>query len=70
MAKVDGWTAANLELVLDEVFADVPHGGDHECRKHVAKMLIESAEKGDVTLDELRAVGRGALHQLSIRGLA
>ena len=70
MAKVDGFTVATMELVLDEVFGGVPHGGDHESREHVAKLLIESAEKRNVTLDGLRAVGRDALHQLSIRRLA
>jgi hypothetical protein len=67
MVKVDGRTDLHLEVVLDDVFRCVPHGGDHESRKHVAKKLIQSAKKGNVTLDGLRAVGREALQQLSTR---
>ena len=70
MARVDGRTAAKMEIVLDEVFEGVPHGGDHESRKYVAKKLIQSARKGNVTLDGLRAVGRNAFRRLSTRGLA
>jgi hypothetical protein len=54
-----------MEVVLDEVFEGVPHGGDHESRKYVAKELMQSARKGNVTLDGLRAVGRDAFRQLS-----
>ena len=67
MARVDERTTANMAVVLEEVFAGVPHGGDHESRKHVAKKLIQSAKKGNVTLDGLRAVARDALQQLSTR---
>lgn len=56
MAKVDERTIANMDVLLEEVFGDVPHGGDHESRKHVVKKLIQSAKKGNVTLDGLRAV--------------
>jgi hypothetical protein len=35
MAKVDERTIANMDVLLEEVFGDVPHGGDHESRKHV-----------------------------------
>lgn len=56
-----------MEIVLDEAFEGVPHGGDHESRKYVAEMLLESARKGNASLDELRAVGRDALQQLSVR---
>jgi hypothetical protein len=66
---IDRHTAAKMEVVL-EVFASEPHGGDHESRKHVAEELIESAKKGNVTLDGLRAVGRDAFQQLSARRLA
>jgi hypothetical protein len=70
MAKVERRTAANMEVVLEEVFAGVPHGGDHESRKYVAEKLIESAEKGNVSLTGLRAVGRDAFQQLAGRRLA
>ena len=64
---IDRRAAAKMELVLEEVFAGVPHGGDHENRKYVAEELIQSAEQGNVTLDGLRAVGQGALQKLSTR---
>ena len=65
MARVDERTTANMAVALEEVFANVPRGGDHESRKHVAKKLIQSAKRGNVTLDGLRAVARDALRQLS-----
>jgi hypothetical protein len=67
MAQVDERTIANMNVVLDEAFAGVPHGGDHESRKRIAKKLLQSAKKGNVTLDGLRAVAREALHQLPTR---
>ncbi len=67
IAKIDERTAANMDVALDEAFAGVLHGGDHESRKHVAKKLIQSAGKGNVTLEGLRAVAREAFEQLSTR---
>jgi hypothetical protein len=67
MAKVDERTVANMVVVLEDAFKDVPYGGDHESRKCIAKKLIQSAKKGNVTLDGLRAVARDALQQLSTR---
>jgi hypothetical protein len=67
MANIDERTAANMDVVLEEVFRGSPHGGDHERRKHVAKKLMQSAKKGIITLEELRAVARSALQQLSSR---
>jgi hypothetical protein len=70
MVKIDRRTTLHLEVVLDDVFGCVPHGGDHESRKRVAIKLIQSAKKGNVALDGLRVVGREALQQLSIRNSA
>jgi hypothetical protein len=70
MTKCSRRTSANMEVVLDEVFEAVPHGGDHESRKYVAKKLMQSTRKGNVTLDGLRAVGRDAFRQLSTQRLA
>jgi hypothetical protein len=67
MAKIDERTILIMDVVLEEVFKGIPHGGDHESRKHVAKKLMQSAKKGNVILDGLRAVGRDALQQLSAR---
>jgi hypothetical protein len=67
MSKIDDRTILIMDVVLEEVFKSVPHGGDHESRKHVAKKLIQSAKKGNVTLDGLRALGQDALQQLLAR---
>jgi hypothetical protein len=54
MAKVDERTIANMDVLLEEVFGDVPHGGDHESRKHVVKSSYKARKKE--MLDGLRAV--------------
>jgi hypothetical protein len=61
MVKGDGRRTFNMERLLDELFEGVRHGGDHETRKHVAKKLMQSAKKANVSLEELRAAGREAL---------
>lgn len=65
MTKIDQRTAANLDVVLEEVCRGLPHGGDHKSRKHIAQKLVQSAKKGNVTLDGLRNVGTRALSELS-----
>src|SRR5580692_5942000 len=67
MTKFDERTVANMEVALEEAFAGVLHGGDHESRKYVARKLIQSAGKGNLTLEGLRAVARDAFEQLSTR---
>ena len=65
MTKIDDRTVANMDVVLEEVCRGLPHGGDHERRKHIAQKLMQSAKKGNVTLDGLRNVASRALSQLS-----
>lgn len=48
---------SNLEVVLEEVCRELPNGGDHDVRKMVAERLLKTAEAGQHTLGELRAVG-------------
>ena len=67
MTKIDERTAANMDVVLEEVCRDLPHGGDHESRKHIAQKLMQAAKKGHVTLEGLRTVARRALSELSSR---
>ena len=67
MTKFDERTAAKMDVALEEAFAGVLHGGDHESRKYVAKKLIQSAGKGNLTLEGLRTVARDAFEQLSTR---
>jgi hypothetical protein len=65
MTKIDERTAANMDIVLEQVCRELPHGGDHERRKRIAQKLLQSAKKGNVTLDGLRNVARRALSELS-----
>ena len=67
MARIDERIIAIMSVALEEVFRGVPHGGDHESRKHVAEKLIQSAENGNVTLGGLTVVARDALQQLLTR---
>ena len=64
---IDERTTANMDVVLEEVCIDLPHGGDHESRKHIARRLIQTAKKDNVTLDGLRNVAYRALSELSRR---
>jgi hypothetical protein len=58
---------AMLRAVLDDVCADV---AEHESSKKalVASKLLESASRGVLTVDALRAVGRQALQTPSMWG--
>jgi hypothetical protein len=67
MTKIDERITASMDLVLEEVCRDLPHGGDHETRKYIAKKLIHGAKKGNTTPDGLRGVARMALEELSHR---
>jgi hypothetical protein len=50
-----------MDAVLEEVCRGFPHGGDHESRKYIAKKLMQSVKKGNVTLEGLRLVASRAL---------
>jgi hypothetical protein len=65
MTKIEERTTANMHAVLEEVCRRLPHGGDHESRKYVAQKLMQSAKKGNVTLQGLRPVASRALSDLS-----
>jgi hypothetical protein len=67
MTKIDERTTANMEVALEEICRNLPHGGDHERRKHIAQRLMQAAKKGNVTLDGLRTVANRALSDLSSR---
>jgi hypothetical protein len=67
MTKIDERIAANMDVALEEVCRHLPHGGDHETRKHVALRLMQTAKKGHVTLEGLRTVASRALSELSSR---
>jgi len=67
MTKPDERAAANMEVVLEEVCKELPNGGDHETRKHIAKRLLTAVKRGNGTLDGLRTVARAAMAALSSR---
>jgi hypothetical protein len=67
MTKIEERAFANMDVVLEEVCRHLPHGGDHESRKHIAERLMQSANKGNVTLAGLRTVANHALSGLSNR---
>jgi hypothetical protein len=67
MTKIEERTAANMDVVLEEVCRRLPHGGDHESRKYVAKKLMQSVKDGNVTLEGLRPVASRAFSDLSRR---
>jgi hypothetical protein len=67
MTRIDERTTANMEVGLEEICRNLPHGGDHERRKHIAQRLMQAAKKGHVTLDGLRTVANRALSDLSSR---
>ena len=65
MIKLDQRTAANMDAVLEEVCGGLPHGGDHETRKHIASQVIKAARRGNDTLEGLKSVTQRALQELS-----
>jgi hypothetical protein len=67
MGQIDERTTANMDVVLEEVCRGLPHGGDHQRRKHIAQKLLQSAKKGNITLEGLRNVASRALSELSER---
>ena len=52
---------ANMDVILDQVCAELPNGGDHQSRRYVAEQLIQAARQGKITLGELTSAGRRAI---------
>lgn len=67
MGEISSRVQANMDFVLEQVCAELPHGGDHESRKYIAEQLIGAAEAGHHTLGDLTAVARRALLQMNNR---
>ena len=53
-----------MDVALNKICGELPHGGDHESRKFIAEQLIEAARAGKSTLTELTYVARRALVQV------
>ena len=64
MDEFDDRTRANMDVVLEEICREMPHGGDHESRKFIAERLMECAREGRGSLAELNGVARRALLEL------
>ena len=67
MIKLDDRVRANMEVSLDAVFQDQPHGGDHESRKQVARKLLAAVQRGNTTLGSLTPVAKSALQRIGRR---
>ena len=61
-------TKANMDVVLEETCRQLPHGGDHDSRKFIARRLIEAAQAGHSTLGKLGIIARRALAELAGKG--
>jgi hypothetical protein len=64
MSEFEERVQANMDVVLEEVCAELPNGGDHESRKFIAEQLIQCARSGKSTLGYLIYAARRALVQL------
>ena len=56
MDEFDDRIRANMDVVLEEICREMPHGGDHESRKFIAERLMECAREGRTSLSELNSV--------------
>jgi hypothetical protein len=63
MDNLNERTLANMDTVLEETCHGFANGGDHELRRYIAEQLKLNAEKGSVTLIQLRAVAQRALRE-------
>lgn len=64
MSEFSRRVQANMDVVLEEVCASLPHGGDHTTRKFIAEQLVEAARAGQTNLGDLKAVALRALRAL------
>jgi hypothetical protein len=64
MVEFNERTQANMDVVLEEVCAELPNGGDHESRKFIAEQLIQCAQSRRTKLGELIYTARRAIVQL------
>ncbi len=47
MVEFNDPTQANMDIVLEEVCAELPNGGGHESRKFIAEQLIRCVRSGN-----------------------
>jgi hypothetical protein len=64
LSDLNQHTQAYIDVVLELVCRELPHGGRHEERKYIAERLIGRAGSGRTTLEDLQIVARRALLDL------
>jgi hypothetical protein len=57
-------TQVDIDVLLELVCRELPHGGRHEERKYIAERLIGCAGSGRTTFEDLQTVARRALLDL------
>ena len=57
-------TQTDMDVALELVCRELPHGGRHKERKYIAERLIGCAGSGRTTLGDLQIVARRALLDL------
>ena len=61
MDEYDELTRSHMQMVLQEVCNNLPHGCEHETRKYVAESLIDAAHSGKTCRDNLLPIALRAL---------
>ncbi len=64
MSEVQPDLLSKIDLVLEEACRELPHGGSHEERRHVAEILLAAARSGRSTLGELGIIARKAVAEI------
>ena len=67
MGNFDRRTQSKLDRVLERSCRKLPHGGDHETRRHIAERLIEAELSGETQQADLYGVAQRALLELDNR---
>jgi hypothetical protein len=57
-------TQTDMDVVLELVCRELPHGGRHKERKYIAERLIACAGSGRTMVGDLQAIARRALLDL------
>ena len=66
--EFDERTAANMKMALERACQRLPvDRNDHQTRRFIAEIIIESARSGSTTLSELTAAGIKAIRHLKLK---
>ena len=64
LSDLNHHTQVDIDVVLELVCRELPHGGRHEERKYIAERLIGCAGSGRTTFEDLQTDARRALLDL------